>query len=74
MAVVDLQIGLWAWLDDDGFVLHGQGKGNGRCQKGHGFLRAPHMCRFWAFMIAKADQNTTNYGIVLPDPNAFFQI
>lgn len=59
---------------DDGFVLHGHGKGNGRCQKGHGFLRAPHMCRFWAFMIAKADQNTTNYGIVLPDPNASFKI
>lgn len=68
--MVDLEIGLWAWLDD-GFVLHGHGKGNGRCQKGHGFLRAPHMCRFWAFMIAKADQNTTNYGILLPDPNAF---
>lgn len=69
--MVDVGIGLWAWLDD-GFVLHhGHGKGNGRCQKGHGFLRAPHMCRFWAFMIAKADQNTTNYGILLPDPNAF---
>lgn len=52
--MVDVGIGLWAWLDD-GFVLHhGHGKVNGRCQKGHGFLRAPHICRFWAFMIAKS--------------------
>lgn len=64
------RIGFCAWLDD-GFLLHGHGKGNGRCQKGHGFSRAPHMCRFWAFMIAKANQNTTNYGILLPDLNAF---
>lgn len=66
--MVDVGIGLWAWLDDGFGLHHGHGKGNGRCQKGHGFLRAPHMCRFWAFMIAKADQNTTNYGILLPDP------
>lgn len=66
----DLGIGLWAWLDH-GFVLYGHSKDNGHWHKGHGFLRALHMCRFWAFMIAKADQNTTNYGILLPDPNAF---
>jgi hypothetical protein len=36
--MVDLEIWLWAWLDD-GFVLLGDGKGNGRCQKGSRFLK-----------------------------------
>lgn len=67
---MDVGIGLWLWLHDV-FVFHGHGKSNDHCQMGHGFLRALHMCRFWAFMIAKANQNTTNYGILLPDPNAF---